>query len=299
MTRQSKEEGLPVSIKEHRPHRLWGTAALAVAAVVAGLVVSQAAKSGARTAAALPRTSDYHSLLVAPNDPSRLLLGTHQGLFASTDGGRTWSKAGLSGHDAMNLARPSGDTLWVAGHNVLAKSTDGGLTWVDVRPAGLPSLDIHGFALDRKHPGRLYAAVAGEGLYRSRNNGHSFSLVSAEVGGAVFALGVLPDSRIFAGDLKQGLLVSKDSGRSWRLSLHEQLLGLAVNSRAPSRLLAAGRAIFLSESGGRGWRRVFETAEGFGPVAWSSSKPSLAYAVGFDQTLYRSNDGGRSWRAVN
>jgi photosystem II stability/assembly factor-like uncharacterized protein len=260
---------------------------------------TQEANSGEGAAAGLPRTSDYHSLLVAPNNPSRLLLGTHQGLFGSNDGGRTWSKVGLSRRDAMNLARPSRETIWVAGHNVFAKSTDGGATWANVRPAGLPSLDIHGFALDPKHPGRLYAAVAGEGLYRSRNNGRSFSLVSAEVGGAVFALGVLPDGRILAGDLKQGLLASADGGRSWQLALHEQLLGLAVNPREPNRLLAAGRAIFLSENGGRRWRRVFGTPEGFGPVAWSTSRPSLGYAVGFDRNLYRSTDGGRSWHAVS
>lgn len=290
---------MPASIKEHRPRLLWGALAAVVVGIVAGLLVTWAANSREYGAARLPRTSDYHSLLVAPNDPARLLLGTHQGVFGSNDGGRTWRKAGLSGQDAMNLARPSRETIWVAGHNVLAKSTDGGATWADVRPAGLPSLDIHGFALDRRHPGRLYAAVAGEGLYRSRNNGRSFSLVSAEVGGAVFALGILPDGRILAGDLKQGLLVSRDDGRSWRLSLHEQLLGLAVNSRAPNRLLAAGRAIFLSENGGRRWRRVFGTAAGFGPVAWSASRPSLGYAVGFDRTLYRSTDGGRSWHAVS
>jgi photosystem II stability/assembly factor-like uncharacterized protein len=286
---------LPASIMRHPPRLVWGVLIAAAVGVAAGFITQ--ASRGHR-ASGLPRTSDYHSLLVAPNDATKLLLGTHQGLFASTDGGRTWQKAGLSGHDAMNLARPSPETLWVAGHNVLAKSTDNGATWADVGPAGLPSLDIHGFASDRKHPGRLYAAVAGEGLYRSRNNGRSFSLVSGDVGGAVFALAVLPDGRILAGDFKQGLVASRDGGRTWRLLLHEQLLGLAVNPRNPSRLLAAGRAIFLSVDGGKSWRRIFETGKTFGPLAWSASKPSLAYAIGFDRKLYRSTDGGQSWRAV-
>ena len=289
---------MSLSIK-NRPRLVWGALAAAVAFAASAALVARPASSARHRVAALPRTSDYHSLLVAPNDPRRLLLGTHQGLFRSSDGGRTWAKAGLSGNDAMNLARPSGEMLWAAGHNVLAKSTDGGATWADVRPAGLPSLDIHGFAVDHRHPGRLYAAVAGEGLYRSRNNGRSFSLLSAEVGGAVFGLGILPDGSILAGDLKQGLLVSSNEGRTWRLALHEQVLGLAINPRDSKRLLASGRGIFLSEDGGRSWRRVFGIAAGLGPVAWAASRPMLAYAVGFDRMLYRSNNGGRSWRAAN
>jgi photosystem II stability/assembly factor-like uncharacterized protein len=288
---------LPALTKGHRLLALRGAVAATLLAVVTAPVVAQAASWGGRATAGLPSTSDYHSLLVAPNNPANLLLGTHQGLFGSSDAGRTWHKVGLSGQDAMNLARPSAETIWVAGHNVLAKSTDGGATWVDVRPAGLPSLDIHGFANDRNHPGRLYAAVAGEGLYVSRNNGRSFSLASAEVGGAVFALAVLPDGRILAGDFKHGLLASRDGGKTWQLLLREQLLGLAVKPVTPRRLLATGRAIFLSDDGGRNWRRVFARPEPFGPVAWSASRPSLAYAVGFDRKLYRSTDGGRSWRS--
>ena len=285
-------------MNQHRPNFLRGALVAVAVGILAAFFVARAVKSDDHAASGLPRTSDYHSLLVAPSDSRRLLLGTHQGLFGSSNGGKTWRKAGLSGHDAMNLARPSGKTLWVAGHNVLAKSVDGGVTWTDVRPDGLPSLDIHGFAIDPAHRGELYAAVAGEGLYRSRNNGRSFSLISQEVGGAVFALAVLPDGRLFAGDFKQGLVVSNDDGRTWRLALREQLLGLAVNPRHSKRLLATGRSIFLSENGGSSWRRVFSTAEGFGPVAWSASRPSLAYVVGLDRTLYRSNDGGRSWQAV-
>lgn len=73
----------------------------------------------------LPATSDYHSLLVDPDDPNDLLLGTHDGLYRSTDGGVTWRFDDLAGQDAMNLARPTNSTVWAAGHNVLARSADG------------------------------------------------------------------------------------------------------------------------------------------------------------------------------
>ena len=54
---------------------------------------------------ALPRASDYHSLLIVGSHPATMLLGTHTGLYRSTDGGRTWRRSGLAGEDAMNLVR--------------------------------------------------------------------------------------------------------------------------------------------------------------------------------------------------
>jgi photosystem II stability/assembly factor-like uncharacterized protein len=268
-----------------------------VLALVAAVVVTQRGGDGS-TAAGLPETSDYHSLLVDPTNPRKLVLGTHDGLYVSADGGRHWRFDSLSGEDAMNLARPGGQTIWLAGHEVLKRSGDGGATWSDARPAGLPSLDVHGFAVDPRDPRTLYAAVAGQGLYRSRDGGRSFALASATVGGSVMALAVLPDGRILAGDMEQGLLESSNGGASWKQRLRAQLMGLAVNPRDPKRVLAAGAGIALSTDGGRSWRSVLDLAEGAGPVAWSRSDPHVAFAVAFNRTLYRSGDGGRTWQPV-
>jgi photosystem II stability/assembly factor-like uncharacterized protein len=226
------------------------------------------------------------------------LLGTHYGLYRSRDGGKSWAFEALQNRDAMNLARPGGQTLWTAGHYVLAKSTDGGKTWTDVKPSGLPTLDVHGFAVDPRNSRTLYAAVAGQGLYRSTDNGVSFRSVSREVGGAVMALVVTRSGEIFAGDMQKGLLVSRNAGKTWRRVLEEQLMGLALNPRDPKRLLAAGPGMSLSTDGGRTWRKRLDIAEGAGPVAWSPSNPRIAYAVGFDRTLYRSSDSGQTWSAV-
>jgi len=280
-------------------------ATLAIAAIAIGVVLKDgdgkettAPQPTALSVQGLPDTPDYHSLLVSSANASQILLGTHQGLYSSGDGGKTWQFEALSGQDAMNLARPGDQTLWTAGHNVFAKSTDGGRTWVNVNPSGLPTLDLHGFAIDPRQPRTLYAAVAGQGLYRSTDNGVSFSSVSNDVGGAVMALAVTPSGDILAGDMQRGLLLSGDGGDSWRRVLRARLMGLALNPKDARRVLAAGPGIMLSTDGGRTWRQQLEIAEGAGPVAWSASNPKIAYVVGFDRTLYRSNDRGETWSAV-
>lgn len=293
------------------PRWLWPiVAALVIAGVGTGafLLAKEQTQSGndgpAAATGGLPNTPDYHSLLVAPSDPDHILLGTHAGLYESTDGGRDWQRAALEGQDAMNLARSESETVWTAGHNVFAKSADGGKTWTDVRPDGLPSLDLHGFAVDPKDPETLYAAVAGEGLYRSTDEGQRFELLSSEVGGQVFGLAVVEGGSLLAGDLSKGLLRSDDGGKSWDVTEAFGAAGLAIKPDDPETVLAAGQGgltsgVLLSRDGGRTWDQVQTIAEGAGPVAWSSSDPKLAYVVGFDRRLYRSNDGGVSWNPVS
>jgi photosystem II stability/assembly factor-like uncharacterized protein len=279
-------------------------AALVIALVPAGafLLGKDNAQSGSEgpTAATggLPNTPDYHSLLVAPNDAEHILLGTHAGLYESTDGGQDWRQVALVGQDAMNLARSEGETVWAAGHNVLARSSDGGATWSDVRPQGLPSLDIHGFAVDSRDQ-TLWAAVAGQGLYRSTDGGTSFELVSKQVGGSVMALAVTPEGRVLAGDMQQGLLASENEGEDWRVAAPPAVMGLAINPEDPEIVIAAGAGIVRSSDGGSTWQRVLQLREGAGPVAWSSSDADVGYAVGFDRTLYRTRDRGRSWQPVS
>jgi photosystem II stability/assembly factor-like uncharacterized protein len=296
----------PKKREEQRRLPTWayavgGALLIALIAGVGFLLGKDNAQSGSDGPAAstgLPDTPDYHSLLVAPNDASHILLGTHAGLYESRDGGRGWEKIGLAGQDAMNLARSEGETVWAAGHNVFAKSIDGGTTWVDVRPDGLPSLDLHGFSVDPRNPDRLFAAVAGQGLYRSDNGGKSFELVSGDVGGAVMALAVMPDGRLLAGDMEQGLIASDNGGKRWRMVERAAVLGLAVNPAEPTTIVAGGPGILLSGNSGGKWREVLALEQGVGPVAWAESDPDVGYAVGFDRTLYRTTDRGRTWDPV-
>ena len=303
----------PVQAPRHRaePQR-WSRSTLAWGAVIAltclGLLAAafllgkrdaQGGSEGPASATGgLPDTPDYHSLLVAPGDPGHILLGTHAGLYESTDGGRDWKRTALAGQDAMNLARGDGEIVWTAGHNVFAKSTDDGRSWSEVRPDGLPSLDLHGFVVDPRD-GSLWAAVAGEGLYRSSDGGVSFEVVSREVGGAVMALAITPAGRLLAGDMERGLLSSENDGRTWRVALPAAVMGLAINPADPDVVVAGGPGILRSSDGGETWDVSLSLDPGAGPVAWSASDTEVGYAVGFDRVLYRTGDRGLSWQPLS
>jgi photosystem II stability/assembly factor-like uncharacterized protein len=247
----------------------------------------------------LPHTPDYHSLLVDATDANRVLLGTHVGVYESMDGGHTWTFAGLEGDDAMNFVRESDGALWVAGHNVLKKSTDAGATWQDVDPDGLPSKDVHGFAIDPENDRTIYAAIAGEGLYRSQDGGTSFAEMSSGVGPAVYGLAVTPSGRMLAAD-ERGVSASADGGSTWQVLLEEATVGLAVSPEDEDTILVTtSTGIVRSTDGGQTWDEVQTIPDGAWPVAFAPSEPEQAYVVGFDRKLYRSDDSGATWRVVS
>jgi len=283
--------------------RIAWVAVVALAALGAFWVAKKQAEGPneavAPPAAGLPHTPDYHSLLVDATDADRVLLGTHVGVYETMDGGRRWTFAGLEGDDAMNLVAISESTIWVAGHEVLKRTTDAGASWKDVRPDGLPGLDIHGFAADpRFRDGSvLYAAVAGEGLYRSDDGGESFAQVSNGVGPAVYGLTVTASGRLFAAE-QRGVFASDDDGRTWRVVLEEEVVGVAARPGESDTILATGSGIFRSTDGGATWDKVQEISEGAWPVAWAPSDPERAYVVGFDRKLYRTTDAGATWATV-
>jgi photosystem II stability/assembly factor-like uncharacterized protein len=142
--------------------------------------------SAAPTAWATLGTADVHALTFDPADSDRLLFGHHDGLLATSDGGRSWDPTTLAGNDAMNVVRLNGERLQIAGHDVYLESIDGGASWSSV-PNNLPGLDLHAFAVDPADPERAWAFAVGHGLFVTVNAGRDWERLDPNNWGALTA----------------------------------------------------------------------------------------------------------------
>ena len=252
--------------------------------------------------------SSIGSLAVAPSDPNVLYAGTGEacirgnisfgdGVYKSTDGGKTWANAGLKdtrhiGNVIVHPADP--DTAYVAalGHAYGAnaergifRTRDGGKSWekilyLDDRTGGS---DI---VFDPANPRILFAAMW-EG-YRTPWSLHS--------GGA-----------------KDGLLRSADGGSTWKRVEGNGLpegplgkIGVAVSgadSNVVYALIEAKKGgLYRSADGGEHWSLINEDHR-FRQRAWYFTHvwadPKSASTVYVANTgLYRSIDGGKNFERL-
>jgi photosystem II stability/assembly factor-like uncharacterized protein len=245
-----------------------------------------------------------NALLVDRVAADSLLAGTDTGVLASSDGGRTWARSGLEGRHIAALARLKDGTIWAGGRSGLARSVDNGRSWVDAYPAGLPALDVLALSASRDVQGRLEAAIAGYGLFRSADGGGNFAKLglSRRVGSEARALAETIDGVIFVSDERLGVVVNgSGDGREWLEALGRSPHSLAPNydDRHHATLLAGTEAgVLRTTDKGQSWHRVLALGQGAGPVAFAQSRVGQAYVVAADGAVYRSDDFGATWAPV-
>lgn len=156
-------------------------------------------------------TRDAHALLWLPD--GRLLFGHHDGIQVSKDAGRTWEDlVRKAGFDAMALVL-DGPRILAAGHWVLSESQDGGRTWRNLRPKGLPAMDLHGYAASG---GRHLALEATHGYFLSQDGGKTFSAISPKgLPKAGLAAMAFQGETLYVAPLGQGLYQSQDGGQTF------------------------------------------------------------------------------------
>jgi hypothetical protein len=126
---------------------------------------------------------------------------------------------------AADPSDTTGNTLYIGTHGGLFRTTDGGRTWTDLTLGKLPRLGIGAVAVDPADPNRLYIGTgvplltrsddaAGTGLYVSNDRGRTWQRGRYTGHGyGVSALAVSPTA-VFAATA-DGLYRSTDHGGSW------------------------------------------------------------------------------------
>lgn len=154
-----------------------------------------------------------------------------------------------------------------------------------------PRLAFTALLVDARDPDHLLLGTD-DGVFFSRTTGREWSRSGlagvpvdglAQVGAEIYASG---------GDRVWQL------GETWtRVQIRPEPFAYdhAPDPNRPGRALQAGRVLRLSTDSTRTWKTVLEASGGVRAVAWSAAEPGVAYAVGGDAQLYRSDDGGETW----
>jgi photosystem II stability/assembly factor-like uncharacterized protein len=264
-------------------------------------------------------TQSIGAIAVAPSDSGIVYVASGEGLrrpdlsvgdgiYKSTDSGKTWQHLGLrDGQQIPALAVDPHDPnrlfAAVLGHPYgpneergIFRSADGGQTWQKVLYKD-PNTGGSDVVIDPAHPNVVYAA-----LWESR-------------------LGHWEDDNYYAGT-HGGLFKSTDGGDTWRQlskGLPDKLeqINIALAASVPNRLYAtvatakqgeyqpgAGLGVFRSDDAGESWykatddpRPAIRIGGGDLPVpAVDPKDPDVVYSASI--VTVRSTDGGKTWASL-
>jgi len=264
---------------------------------------------------------------LAVDSQGRLWAGTEgAGFFLSLDHGETWQKdtARLGGAIVRQLvfdpARP--ETMLLATRGGLYRSEDEGVSWRDFW-SSIPDPSIHDLASDPARPERMYAATQNQGIWESDDGGGTWH--PAHDGRLAFtprALALSADGQwlfLLAGER---IWRSSDRGRTWQLSLHKSprpgsgIASLRAHPLDARRLYGVfnessdvfpdpSSLVVSPDAGGR-WEDLDLVAPPHHRLVDVAIDPSSANTLwaftwnrgfGGDSALFRSDDGGATWRA--
>jgi photosystem II stability/assembly factor-like uncharacterized protein len=228
-------------------------------------------------------TQDAHVLAIIDESTESLLLGHHDGLVTSGDGGRTWSSV-LSGRDVMALASAVDGPHIVAGHGFIGTTSRSGE--MQPLPATPEDLDIHAATRSLADPDWIWLATASGELVRSNDGGADWIEIFK---GPIVQIASFGDDprHLYAVHAFRGLIRSEDAGLTW--SEGRGLPGSPVYSMAASLdggslVIGTGDGGYLSDDAGASWRRIIES-----PVSAVAigATGTVAFLVTTDGELYR------------
>ncbi len=250
------------------------------------------------------------SIAVAPSAPRTIYVGTGEadmrsdiaygdGMYKSTDGGKTWTHLGLADTKqigAIVVDPRNADIVYVAalghpyGPNVergVFKTTDGGKTWSKILYKN-PDTGATALAMAPDDPNVLYAA-----LWQTRRPPWNVYPPSSGPG--------------------SGLYKTTDGGATWTqltqgLPSHVGRIGLSISAAAPRRIYANVDSsvglggVYRSDDAGTTWthadgeQRLWQRGWYFSGITADPRNANVVYVM--NTSTYRSTNGGESFEAI-
>ena len=274
-----------------------------------------------------------------------LMIGTVKGSFLARRRGASWELGGphFAGQSVYAMAfdsRAGRRRVWAGTESphfgaVLRASDDFGRRWTEPKAAHLGFPKDTGLALERiwqivpgreREPGVLYCGVAPAGLFVSRDDGKTWSLVRGlhdhphrarwtPGGGGLCLHTIVPhpelESHMLVAISTGGVYLTSDGGRSWRASnrgIRAEFLpdkhpefGQCVHKvvRHPARperfFLQNHWGLYRSDDGGASWKDIANgVPSDFGfAMAVHPHEPDTVYIVPLEADTFRCPPGGR------
>lgn len=263
-----------------------------------------------------------HSLFLNSSD-NTLLMGTHQGVFKSTDGGKTFTKVDLKGDinadDFMNFAYDQNNKiLYAGGHGVgVVKSTDG-ITWTKT-DSGIRGTDIHALAINPLDSNRLYAFSVDNGVFGTKDKARSwYRIDDGPTNPSVRAFGYMATPSAMDRSMRTdkttniGYLWAGTSGglyssfacfcgwsKTTGISDNATIHTLASDPVNRSAMFAGTKdGIFKTTDEGKTFTKINSDISNVAAIAVDESNPKMLYAATASGTLYKSDDGGDNWSKI-
>ena len=293
-------------------------------------------------------TSSIGDVAVSQSNPDIVWVGTGEpnnrqssswgdGVFKSTDGGRTWKNMGLreTHHIGRVVIHPvNPDVVYVAALGRLwgpnkergvYKTMDGGRTWANVKFID-ENTGFADVAMDPENPDTLYAAAyerrrtsfgfsgsgPGSGLYKTTDGGQTWARLTGGLPpGNCGRIGI----DIYRGDPRivyilfehreGGIFRSEDKGLTWRkMSATNNrpmyYSQVRIDPNNDRHIWAAGASMYISDDGGRTFRTdVVTNIHGDYHAIWIDPADSDHMLAGSDGGIHISYDRGLTWDFVN
>jgi len=280
---------------------LAGIAALALATI--GYAVRSEATETLRVSK-LSSHTHIHGLAVDRQDPSKLLIATHHGLFRAGADGHAELISEVQDFMGFNPHPNDPNTLYASGHprqggNLgFIASTDQGKTWTQVSPGLMGPVDFHQMTVSPADPNTIYGSYGG--LQISRDAGKTWKIVGPTPDKLIDLSASAKSADTLYAATESGLLVSRDAGKSWKPVLEGAPVSLIeVTPEATLYAFVIGRGLVRSAEQPLSFT---ELGGGFGGdyllhLAVDPTNPNRLFASTGKSRVLISTDQGRTWNS--